>query len=388
MEQPLIAVQRIIGEYGSPTDGPMVIFLGGIHGNEPAGIVALQQVLQTLERFRLSFRGKMVGLAGNLSALSQSTRYVEYDLNRIWTEERIQALSLSPTFGEDPSTDHSEQRELFLHLKDYFQQSTAGVYVIDLHTTSAPSAPFSIVLDTLHNRQLALQLPVPMILGMEEHLSGTLINYIDELGYHTLAFESGQHDDPASVEKHIAAIWILLVSIGCLQEQQIPHYRSYVQYLGNAARKYPPIFEVRYRYGILPTEKFHMRPGFENFQPVRKGQVLAENIEGQICCTERGNIFMPLYQSQGNDGFFVIRSVHPFWLKLSKWMRRVRFDKVLPYLPGIRQDRDIPQNLIVNRRIARWYVVELLHLMGYRQKRIERNKLIAIRRKFDLNGPR
>ncbi len=366
----------------------MVIFLGGIHGNEPAGIVALQQVFLTLQRSRFPFRGKMVGLAGNLSALSQSTRYVEYDLNRIWTEDRIQALSLSPTFGEDPSTDHSEQRELFLLLEDYFRQSTAGVYVIDLHTTSAPSAPFSIVLDTLHNRQLALQLPVPMILGMEEHLTGTLINFIDELGYHTLAFESGQHDDPASVEKHIAAIWILLVSIGCLREEQIPRYRSYVQYLANAARKYPPIFEIRYRYGILPGEDFQMKPGFENFQPIHKGQVLAENSAGQISSAERGNIFMPLYQSQGNDGFFVIRSVHPFWLKLSQWMRRMRFDKLLPLLPGIRQDRNFPHQLIVNRRIARWYVVELLHLMGYRQKRIERNKLIAIRRKFDLNGPR
>ena len=387
MRQPLVAVQRIIGEFGGDLEGPLIIFLGGIHGNEPAGIIALQHVIASLYESHPVFRGKIAALAGNLSALSRATRYVDYDLNRIWTEERIHELATSPAFGEDPSVDHTEQRELYMLLQDYFRFPHTDVYVIDLHTTSARSSPFTIILDTLRNRKFALNLPVPIILGMEEHLTGTLLTYVDELGYHTLAFEAGQHDDPQSVANHIAAIWILLVSAGCISEKEVPNYHQYIQQLRTAAHNLPPIFEVRYRYAILPGEHFRMRPGYSNFQPIYKGEILARNEQGNILCEQRGNIFMPLYQPQGSDGFFVIRKVQAFWLKVSEWMRKLKMDKLLPFLPGIHRDADHPQQLIINRRIARWLVTDVLHLLGYRQKTYDRNKLIAVKRKFDLKGP-
>ncbi|RMG24490.1 MAG: aspartoacylase [Methanobacteriota archaeon] len=307
-------------------------------------------------------------------------------MNRLWTEERIEELSISPTIGEDPSDDHSEQRELFVLLHNYFQLSHSDIFVIDLHTTSAPSAPFTIVLDSLKNRKLAQYLPVPMVLGMEEHLSGTLMHYIDELGYHTMAFESGQHDDPQSIQNHIAAIWILLNGIGCLKKEDIEGYDEAYEQLKNTARDIAPIFEVRYRYGIMPREKFQMYPGFRNFHPVRKGQPLARNQHGEIYCKETGNIFMPLYQPQGSDGFFIIRRIHPFWIRISQWLRKHRADRLLPLLPGIKRDPNQPEMLIINRKVARWFVVEVLHLLGYRQKSYEPHKLIAVKRKYDLTS--
>jgi succinylglutamate desuccinylase len=39
-------VPRVLGTYGGTTAGPLVICLGGIHGNEPAGVLAAQRVVQ------------------------------------------------------------------------------------------------------------------------------------------------------------------------------------------------------------------------------------------------------------------------------------------------------------------------------------------------------
>ena len=42
------AVQRVLGEYGRGQAGPLLIFSGGVHGNEPSGVEALLEVFADL----------------------------------------------------------------------------------------------------------------------------------------------------------------------------------------------------------------------------------------------------------------------------------------------------------------------------------------------------
>jgi len=66
---------------------------------------------------------------------------------------------------------------------------------------------------------------------------------------------------------------------------------------------------LKLRYKIDEEEDFVMEPGFTNFQRIFKGQVLAKNNKGDVLSPVDGNIFMPLYQKQGNDGFFIVQPV-------------------------------------------------------------------------------
>jgi succinylglutamate desuccinylase len=52
-----------------------------------------------------------------------------------------------------------------------------------------------------------------------------------------------------------------------------------------------------------------MRPGFRNFQAVKKKEILADDRKGSIKAIDNGLILMPLYQKQGNDGFFLVRTI-------------------------------------------------------------------------------
>ena len=52
-----------------------------------------------------------------------------------------------------------------------------------------------------------------------------------------------------------------------------------------------------------------MKKGFKNFDPIKKGDVLAEDNTGLILAKMDGLILMPLYQSKGSDGFYVVRPV-------------------------------------------------------------------------------
>lgn len=385
--EPQTELPRRIGEYGGSEPGPRLIFLGGVHGNEPAGIIALEQVLNRLHAANPPFHGKMLALRGNLAALARSTRYIDEDLNRIWTPQRINALAECPPKECAETLEEKEQRELFKILQPILSDHSAPVYLIDLHTTSSESPPFLILADTIRNRKLTRQLPAPLILGMEELLEGTILNYAGDLGISAVAFEGGQHRSQRSVEHHVAAIWILLATAGCLTAAHVPGWEAHRALLAEAGRGLSRVFEVRFRYGIRAEEDFRMVPGYWNFRKIKRGETLAHNRAGEIRSPFDGHIFMPLYQSQGNDGFFIIRPLAGLWLKLSEWLRRLKVEKLLPFLPGISQNPSAPFELRVNPVIARWYLLEIFHLLGYRRARIEGRRLIFMKRQYDLKGP-
>lgn len=92
---------------------------------------------------------------------------------------------------------------------------------------------------------------------------------------------------------------------------------------------------------------------------------------------------MPLYQALGQDGFFLIREFRPFWLWVSYALRTLKADRVGGWLPGVRRDPRRPDEVVVDRRVARWFAVQLFHLMGYRIHEEDGPRLILRRRRFD-----
>lgn len=371
---------RVIGNYGGHSPGPLVVGIGGVHGNEPAGALALRRVLRTLEEIAPPFKGEFVALAGNRYGLYRQERYLNLDLNRMWKPERVRELK-GRSKDDDLWCEETEQRELLESIESALAKRQGEAIFLDLHTTSSDGAPFAIISDTLVNRHFAEQFRVPIILGLEENLDGTILNYINELGHAAIGFEAGQSQSPDSIGNHEAAIWATLVTAGCIKPAEVPDLALLRQSLKRAARGLPQFLELRYRHAISEEDEFVMAPGFANFQPVEKGQLLAHDFRGEVRAVESGYLFMPLYQKLGDDGFFLIRRVNPFWLKLSAWLRRLRFDRLLPLLPGVQHIPREPDSLLINTRLAHWFALEICHLLGFRKHSWKDGKLIVNRRR-------
>jgi succinylglutamate desuccinylase len=371
--------RREIGSYGGEVAGPLVIIIGGIHGNEPAGVYAMERVLERLRTTWAPFKGKMMCLAGNVGALNLGQRYLQSDLNRMWLPSRVEQMRLrSPSSF---TAEEIEQHELLRGIDSLLADAPGPVIVLDLHTTSSEGAPFAIISDTLTNRHMAGQFGVPIILGLEENIDGTILNYINQFGHTAIGFEAGQHAAAASIQNHEATIWLTLIAAGCLAAGGAPDPATLRRTLQEASRGLPPFFELRYRHGIDPSDGFTMQPGFSNFHPVRKNQALASDRKGMVSSPESGFLFMPLYQSLGEDGFFLIREVRPFWLHVSRWLRQCSVDRLLPFLPGVHRLHNDDHSLIIDTRIARWFVLEVCHLLGFRKHSACDGRLVVTRRK-------
>ena len=369
---------RLIGRYGAPP-GPRLICLGGLHGNEPAGVLALRRVLATLHATNPPFRGQIVAIAGNLSALRAGRRFLERDLNRGWNPRGMQKAETS--VGA-PAED-GEQADLIAILRKELEGDRSEIRVIDLHTASANGPPFLTLADTTRNRAFARRIGLPLVLGIEEQIDGALLEVITAAGPITLGIEAGQHDDPISVDHHERAVWMALIAGGHIAERDLPEAASMREALRDAWRDLPPVFEVRYRKAVTGDDGFTMRPGYLNFQAISNGDVVGHDRNGPVTAPEDGRIFLPLYQDQGDDGFFVVRDVRPVWLLVSAALRWLRISSIARWLPGIHPARRRADVLIVDRRVARWLTADIFHLLGYRKSRVTRGWYVFRRRSHD-----
>ena len=118
--------ERMIGRFGTDEAGPRMIVTGGIHGNEPAGLVAIRRVIDRLERDRPAMTGSVVFLHGNLTAFEQQVRYVDLDLNRQWNTEGMSAAFSEEAIPNRPS-EHRELRELARELDGLIRQRDEAI---------------------------------------------------------------------------------------------------------------------------------------------------------------------------------------------------------------------------------------------------------------------
>ncbi|MCS6904382.1 MAG: succinylglutamate desuccinylase/aspartoacylase family protein, partial [Bacteroidia bacterium] len=181
-------LQRKILDYNQEKEGPLLLFIAGMHGNEPAGVQALQNFAFFLKQQQPSIRGRIVGLIGNTKALMQKKRYLDVDFNRIWgcKGKNFQF------YGPKHAAEYEEFVEIATFIETLLQQPWEEIIFVDLHTTSAPSVPFLLLGDTIRNRQFVEPMPLPKILGLEEQLKGPLLSVINEWGYISIGFEAGQ----------------------------------------------------------------------------------------------------------------------------------------------------------------------------------------------------
>ncbi|HEX7331714.1 MAG TPA: succinylglutamate desuccinylase/aspartoacylase family protein [Pyrinomonadaceae bacterium] len=376
---------HLIASIRGSLPGPTLIIVGGIHGNEPAGMLAAERVRLRMQKRKAVLHGEVVLLRGNTRALERRVRYIDADLNRQWTIENARTAGLEKE-GIPEVSELREQSEVLAIVKEVVSRARGEIYFLDLHTTSAHGRPFATVGDTLRNRCFALTFPLTIVLGLEEQIDGTMLEYMNNLGAITMGVEAGQHEAIESVDHHEAVIWNAAASTGNFRREDLPELdqgRSLLTRASGGRR----VVEVRHRHAIVPEDHFKMEPGFKNFQAVRRGEILAQDRRGEIKAREKGMILLPLYQSLGDDGFFLGREVKRFWLKLSALLRKLKVGHYVHHLPGVRRDPSNPNVLIIDTRIARILPLQVFHLLGFRKLRWTDKYLVVSRRAYDLVGP-
>ncbi|MBL6989551.1 MAG: succinylglutamate desuccinylase/aspartoacylase family protein [Bacteriovoracaceae bacterium] len=172
----------------STNEGPHVLIVSGTHGNEHSGVSAsLAFYRYLLENPQVLIRGAIHFLLANPKAYLQNTRYVEYDLNRLFNS----------TFEANYSGNRARQ------ITEYLQNKKNLKAVLDLHSVSSGD---NRMLVYNYNRPESFELaktlsPISTHLAFHpEHVQGVMIEECSKLGARCLVVECGNHNGADSTQ--------------------------------------------------------------------------------------------------------------------------------------------------------------------------------------------
>lgn len=305
-DQEIETSYRVLSHHKADNNGAIVIAISGMHGNESYGVSAIRKIDELFKEGGGISKGEWLGVAANLTALKKGVRYIDEDMNRIWYPSIIDKINRSRE-SELSSSERIEIKQLLDVLEPYVSLSNREVIFVDLHSFSAPGGLFVITPRSPKNETLLLGLSAPLIFGIDDALQGTALRYFHNQGHMSIAFEGGRHRDAGTLVNMVAFLLLLSERFGIIKTSFIKEFKTFKEKIRKEAENLPPRVELAYQHIIEPTDHFVMRPGFKNFEPVNKGDWLADDRNGKILSPYDGFVLMPLYQEQGNDGFFIVR---------------------------------------------------------------------------------
>ena len=286
-----VELKRVYARKRAERPGPLLVILAGLHGNERNGVAAMVEFLAS----NVPECGEIVGLLGNLPALEQNTRYLDHDLNR----------TFAPDGWPEDTPEGREATALWDKLEEIKAEAEErDCWLVDLHGTSGHTPPY---LSAMRDRDfwpILDETPVPKSTGFEKEIPNTLVERAGRNGWTAATFELGALAAPVSVTNGVAILCLIADTLG-----MVPLGDEDRDRIADGLAAQSPTqdsFQFVYRHAIEPEDEFKMLPGFVSFQPLRKGEHVGDDRRGPVLAPCHGRILMPLYQSQGESGFYVV----------------------------------------------------------------------------------
>jgi succinylglutamate desuccinylase len=236
-------------------DGPAEIaVIGGIHGDEPCGVHAVETLLSA----DVEFQRPVKFVIANEEAQRRDERYVDEDLNRV--------------FPGDPDGDTHESR-----LAHELSMEVADCQVLALHSTQSYEGLFALVDQVReYERRICPRLSVDAVVETCDFTEGRLFEVTRRL----IEVECGFQGSDTAAANAVQVTREFLAAVGALPEDEAPH------------REQLPVYRLTHSVPKDSAEAYNVFA--TNFRQVRSGQTYAA-ADGQEYVAE--NDFYPVLMS-------------------------------------------------------------------------------------------
>lgn len=253
--------------------GPASVILGGVHGDETCGVVAVQEAIATLA----IAKGTVILALGNPRAIEQNTRYTEENLNRMF----IDPDTLSPA----QKSSYEYQRAAVL--KEYLVQADA---LLDVHASFTPeSRPF--VICEPNAAGIAEYLPVPLVVsGFDEHEPGGTDYFMNKSGRVGICVECGYLGDQSSFILAREAIMAFLRARG--------HITGSLSKVTQQHKRVESLYHTK-------TDTFRLAKPFRDFEDVSKGDVIGIDGTEEVRAIDNGFMLFARNRSRKGEEAFL-----------------------------------------------------------------------------------
>jgi succinylglutamate desuccinylase len=256
--------------------------IAGIHGDEPCGIRAFEELLPSLE----IETGTVHFIYGNPEAIARNVRQTEINLNRAFRPE--------DTLTE--SEKGSYERKRALEIMKYLDESDA---MLDIHSSGTKgSMPF--IICEPHSFPVAEKLPFALrSYGWDNIHSGSTDYYMNKAQKMGVCVECGYHDDVSAVEKAKESIVAFLRIFGAISGD-MPASAT------NAPANLPPQKTIKAKSTYRTKADFSPTEDFADFQKITRGQVVGFDGEHKVIFDADGYIIFCRKRDSAFEEAFVV----------------------------------------------------------------------------------
>jgi predicted deacylase len=209
-----------VNVFSAAAPGADVLISSLLHGNEYAGAIALNDLLEVLNSGQLQLHsGRITAVFANIAGFDRfdvaqpdASRFVDQDFNRVWNETVLN--------GAQQSSELARAREI----RPFVERAT---HLLDLHTMHEPCEPLLMTGLLARNVQFAQALGgVGQVVIDAGHKDGVRMRDFGEFGSAesdkiALLLEAGQHWQRASVTASRDVLLRFLLHAGSLTMQGV-----------------------------------------------------------------------------------------------------------------------------------------------------------------------
>lgn len=269
--------------FDSGNEGPHLLLLGGIHGNEVCGQIALKTLKEQLETGKLTLeKGKLTLVPQcNPWACAANVRYIDKNLNRVITRH---------------TKPEAYEERIANQIIEYIENCDA---MVDIHSAHAGIGPPFIFNDypSKVNDELAHILGGTYIIGgwAEMDPTGeaalTTQAHAHLFGKHNCLIECGEHTDPDAIKVAARAAHNAMVYFGLITgEIDAPKLEHDVKITGVVYKK---------------AKGHFVHENFKHMQRLEKGQIVAKYDTGEeVPAPQTGFMILPFYEAKVGDEWF------------------------------------------------------------------------------------
>lgn len=282
-----------------PADGgPTLVVLGGVHGNEPGGPLAIRHVQHLIESGALDITsGELIMLPEvNRKALQQNLRAVDRDLNR-----RLGMVE-TPSCHEDYVANQLcpilQQADFLLDLHSYESGTTPFVFLGEYNEVEHAFAK------SLGAPYFAWNFDAVTAQAQDPNESIGTTSYTRKYGGHALTYECGWKKDPQAVAEVSKQGIINALSHLNMIRQAVPHHEQHGQ---DADNYNGPAKTIKLVQSIVKTAPGEFVQDWTSFAPIAKGAPIAKMHDGTTLTAEYdGFLIMPDKFADINTNWFYI----------------------------------------------------------------------------------
>lgn len=250
------------------------MILAGVHGNEKCGVEAVEKLLPSLQ----IEKGRVFIGYGNPRAVKENVRFTEANLNRMFKADECLSMAEKQSY--------EYKRAQFL--KEYLNQADV---LLDIHASFTPKSTAFIICEA-NARGIVKHLPFDLtVSGFDEVEPGRTDSYMNGIGKIGICAECGYLRDPEATRVAENVISAFFVARGHVQGSTKVYEQSRI--------KMDDLYFTK-------TDTFTLSKMFDDFESVRKGEVIGVDGEEKVVAPKDCIILFARNRNKIGDEAFLL----------------------------------------------------------------------------------